>query len=68
MKKVIGWILIIIPILNFIGRSAGNRDIPISPMALILLIMMFIGGITLVNSASKKKDKESQTKDISKND
>jgi len=71
MKKVIGWILIVIPVLNFIGRiaaSANNREIPISPATIIILIMMFGGGITLLNSASNKKDEEPPTKDIVKKD
>jgi len=71
MKKVIGWILIAIPILNVIGKmgaAAGNRDVSISPAAIIILIMMFVGGVILIGSASNKKDEEPPTKDIVKKD
>lgn len=61
MKKVIGWILIVIPSLNYIGwivSSSKDLEIPISPGTNIILVMMAGIGITLLSSSSNKNAKE----------
>jgi hypothetical protein len=55
MKKVIGYILVVIPVLNLIGKigaDGSNRGASTSPMSIILLLMMFIGGIILITNYS----------------
>jgi hypothetical protein len=71
MKKVIGYILVIIPVLNLIGKigaAGSNRGVSTSPISIILLLMMFVGGIILITNSPQKKDEETQSKDIVKKD
>lgn len=71
MKKVIGYILVAIPVLNLIGKigAAGSeKGTSISPISIILLLMMFVGGILLIANSPKNKDEEPQSKDIVKKD
>lgn len=58
MKKVLGWIFICIPIINIIG-NIGNPSMQRTPLGIIILVIVFIGGIALVSS-SKKKDGENK--------
>lgn len=67
MKRTIGWILLVIAGLNFVTlfvNLSQNKSIG-SPAYLIILVMMFFGGLSLVNS--KKKTTESST-EIQKTD
>lgn len=71
MKKVIGFILVAIPVLNLIGKigaSGSNRGNSTSPISIILLLMMFVGGIILINNSPKNKVEEPQSKDTAKKD
>lgn len=71
MKKIIGYILVAIPVLNLIGKigAAGSeKGTSISPISIILLLMMFVGGILLIANSPKNKDEEPQSKDIVKKD
>lgn len=60
MKKVFGGILLAISVLNLIaiiGRSSNGESVG-SPLYIILIIMMFFGGIGLL--ATKKTDKTTE--------
>lgn len=59
MKKILGYILIAIPILNvvaIIGSNSGGRESSSSPLEIIFLILMFFGGIALISKSSKNKE------------
>jgi hypothetical protein len=64
MQKVVGWILIIIPVINFIGRitaSAYNKEIPISPIGIVMFIAMLIVGIYLLNKDTMSEQNYNST-------
>lgn len=63
MKRTIGWILLIMAALNFFGifmRTLQNENIG-SPAYLIILVMMFFGGISLINSKNKTSNETQNT-------
>ena len=56
MKRKIGWVLLVIAGLNFVTLFANlsqNKSVG-SPAYLIILVMMFFGGLSLINSKKKK--------------
>ena len=62
MKKTVGWILLVMASLNFVTvfvRLSKNESVG-SPAYLIIVVMMFFGGLSLINS--KKKETENSTK------
>lgn len=60
MKKVLGWILICIPIINILG-TISNPSIPHSPLGIIILVIMFLGGIAMISSSKKNKSEDNET-------
>ena len=56
MKKVLGWIFIVIPIINLIGIISGS-SIKRTLLGIIILIVMFLGGIALVSASKKNNEK-----------
>lgn len=60
-KRIVGWILLVIAGLNFLSvfvRLAQGESIG-SPLYLILLVMMMVGGMSLVQSR-KRGDSDSK--------
>ena len=59
MKKVLGWIFIVIPMINLIGIVIGS-SIQRTLLGIIILIVMFFGGIALVSSSKKNNEKNNE--------
>jgi hypothetical protein len=67
MKKIIGWILIVLAGFNLISIFFSLIGVtPVgSPGYIIVVIMMFFGGLSLINS---KKDNTEGGTDLQKNE
>lgn len=70
MKKTIGWILLVISILNLISILVrlSKGDSVGSPLYIIIVIMMFIGGISLINSKKKSIEEKQNLPSSKEND
>lgn len=68
MKKTIGWILVVIVLLNFVSIMArASKNEPLgSPMYFILLVMMFFGGLYMIDY--KKAPADDTSTDVVKKD
>ena len=57
MKRTIGWVLLVIVGLNFVTILVRiSQEVSIgSPLYLIILTMMFLGGLHLINSKNQAK-------------
>lgn len=70
MKKTIGWILLVISILNIISILVrlSNGDSIGAPLYIIIVIMMLIGRISLINSKKKTIEEKQNLPSPKKND
>jgi hypothetical protein len=59
MKKVLGWIFISISVLNFIGIISSS-SIERTPIGILILLVMFFGGIALISTSKKSNEKNDE--------
>ena len=51
MRKLFGWIFVSIPVIHLIGGHANELHL----FTIIVLFIMFFGGIAMISSSGKKK-------------